>query len=119
MVRMGELLGGERMIIRTVAFGDPNENFRVLKETSKQLPRGSFSKLGVNPAALRTALSAFSSSLTTLTTEAGTSQNRTLRAVRVHWGQTHDQEDKLSESKGWWITCVMLLILCVAHTRRR
>ena len=94
---MGDVLGRDRTMVSTVAFGNPNENFNVLQEMGEVLPRGSFSKLGVNPAALRTALSALSSSLTTLTTEGG-SRSMTLRSVRVRRGQKDDQDTHVQVS---------------------
>ncbi len=40
--RLGDLLGRDRVFVGTVAFGPPNENFRVLQEMAAALPRSSF-----------------------------------------------------------------------------
>ena len=57
------------MVVSTVAFGPPQEDFEVLKNMSTVLPRGSFQKLGLSAAALKTAFSSLTSSLTSLRSE--------------------------------------------------
>ncbi|KXZ55304.1 hypothetical protein GPECTOR_3g439 [Gonium pectorale] len=68
--RIGDLLGRDRVHVHTVAFGPPDENYRVLQSMAKALPGGSFQKLGLSAGCLRTAFSSLTSSLTTLRTVA-------------------------------------------------
>ena len=69
--RIGQVFGRDKVILRTLAFGPSNEDFRLLDEMAKALPRGEFQKLGLNPDNLRTAFSSLSSSMTELRTEGG------------------------------------------------
>ena len=74
----------QSVVVCTVAFGPQKEDFMTLQEMAETLPRGSFQKLGLNPAALRTAFSSLFSSMTELRTEGG-SRSLTLRTeVRVY-----------------------------------
>ena len=66
---IGNLFGRDRVVVCTVAFGPQKEDFMTLQEMAETLPRGSFQKLGLNPAALRTAFSSLFSSMTELRTE--------------------------------------------------
>eukprot|EP00899_Mesostigma_viride_P028369 jgi/Mesvir1/8717/Mv02647-RA.1 len=76
---LGDLFGRDRTYLGTVAFGPPGDDYAVLQEMAKQLPRSSFQKLGLQVGGLRTALSSLTSELTMLRTEAGGVEGRGLR----------------------------------------
>lgn len=82
VIEVGDLLGRDRVVVGTVAFGPTNQDYEVLRRMGEALPRGSFQKLGLSAAGLRTAFSSLSSSLTTLRTDGG-SLALTLRQVQV------------------------------------
>ena len=67
--RLRDLFGRDRTFIGTVAFGPASEDYRVLRDMAKKLPRNSFQKLGLNAGSLKTALSSLTSDLTTLNTQ--------------------------------------------------
>ena len=69
ITELGDLFGRDRMAVHTVAFGPPGDDYAVLEEMARVLPRGSFQKLGLSASGLRTAFSSLSSSLTTLRTD--------------------------------------------------
>ena len=58
--RMGDIFGKDKVVLCTVGFGPANEDFKVLNEMASALPRGSFQKLGLNAAGLRTVFSSLS-----------------------------------------------------------
>ena len=99
---MGDLFGRDRVVVSTVAFGAPQENFEVLQDMAGVLPRGHFQKLGLNAGALRTAFSSLSSSMTELRTEGGT-RTLTLRNIKVNKHQTVDDGLLVSGLDGWYI----------------
>jgi hypothetical protein len=78
---LGDLFGRERVSVHTVAFGDPKEDYSVLEQIGTALPRGSFQKLGLAAANLRTAFVSINSSLTLLRTDGGGSGGMTRRLV--------------------------------------
>ena len=94
------------MVITTVAFGDPKQNFSTLEKMAQAIPRGSFQKLGLSSLELRTAFSSLTSTLTTLRTEGG-SIRRTPRAgieVRSRHGMEGDELEMINRDDGdWWI----------------
>jgi hypothetical protein len=103
VLQIGDLLGRDRVVVGTVAFGDPNQDYNVLQQMGEALPRGSFQKLGLNAGGLRTAFSSLSSSLTTLRTD-GTSKSLTLREKEVCKDQGKDDEAGfVSAAKSWFI----------------
>ncbi|KAJ8599256.1 hypothetical protein CTAYLR_006219 [Chrysophaeum taylorii] len=67
---LGDLVGRDRIFVGTVAFGPPTENYSVLQQMAAAVPRSSFQKLGLSAAALETAFTSLTSSLTTLRTSA-------------------------------------------------
>ena len=100
---LGDLFGRERVVVSTVAFGPPKEDFRLLQEMAEVLPRGSFQKLGLNAEGLRTAFSSLSSSMSTLRTEGG-SLAHTRRDKTVNKAQRVDTSSDLVHGfDGWWI----------------
>ncbi|XRB13182.1 VWFA domain-containing protein [Pseudoscourfieldia marina] len=98
--------GEDRVVITTVAFGDPKQNFSTLEKMAQAIPRGSFQKLGLSSLELRTAFSSLTSTLTTLRTEGG-SIRRTPRAgieVRSRHGMEGDELEMINRDDGdWWI----------------
>ena len=104
ILQIGDVLGRDRVVVGTVAFGDPSQDYSVLKKMGEALPRGSFQKLGLNAGGLRTAFSSLSSSLTTLRTDGG-SRQLTLRDRQVKKvDRTSEIETTLvSNSNGWFI----------------
>ena len=68
---LGESFGRDRIQLHTVAFGPPSENYTVLQEMAKALPRSSFQKLGLAVIDLKTAFTSLTSSLTSLRTVGG------------------------------------------------
>lgn len=102
--RIGQVFGRENVILRTLAFGSPNENFSLLEEMAGKLPRGEFQKLGLNASNLRTAFSSLSSSLITLRTEGG-SKSLTPRFDKVvNKNQKIDYDiDYVTSEDGWYI----------------
>ena len=82
IVHLGDMFGRDRMCVNTVAFGPPDEDYVVLEEMAKQLPRSSFQKLGLSAANLRSAMTSLSSSLTTLRTSGGTHNGLTMRNLK-------------------------------------
>ncbi|KAK3286496.1 hypothetical protein CYMTET_5945, partial [Cymbomonas tetramitiformis] len=105
VAQLGLRFGRERVVLATVAFGDPKGNYTMLKRMAKKLPRGSFHKLGVDASALRTAFSSFSSSLTSLRTESAGGRALTLRQVQVA-GDSNAQHrtSLLVEGDGWEVS---------------
>ena len=100
---IGNLFGRDRVVVCTVAFGPQKEDFMTLQEMAETLPRGSFQKLGLNPAALRTAFSSLFSSMTELRTEGG-SRSLTLRTdVRVNRHQKMLHGVYVKGSEGWFV----------------
>jgi len=103
VVQIGDLLGRDRVVVGTVAFGPPNQDYEVLRMMGEVLPRGSFQKLGLNAGGLRTAFSSLSSSLTTLRTDGG-SRSLTLRPMEVRKErQKQDSSGLVHGSDGWLI----------------
>ena len=105
VTQLGVRFGRERVVVATVAFGDPKGNYSMLKDMAKQLPRGSFHKLGVDASALRTAFSSLSSSLTSLRTESAGGSALTLRQVQVACdSNAQHRASLLVEGDGWEIS---------------
>jgi hypothetical protein len=95
VLKMGDLLGRNRLHISTIAFGPADQDYKILEEMSKQLPNGHFSKLGLNAGSLRTAFSSLTSSLTSFRTSAGSSRGLTERQIdKEVAGQ--------DEEHNWW-----------------
>ena len=69
--QMGDIFGRDRVVVNTVAFGPPSDDYGVLMSMAEALPRHSFQKLGLSSSCLSTAFTSLASSLTTLRTEAG------------------------------------------------
>lgn len=92
-----------QVIVQTVAFGPPREDFKLLEEMAGVLPRGQFQKLGLNAGGLRTAFSSLSSSMSTLRTEGGgralTRRNKTVDPTQ----KVDLSKEILKGSEGWWI----------------
>ena len=100
---VGRVFGRDKAVVATVAFGPPNEDFKVLQEMADVLPRGSFHKLGLNASGLKTAFSSLSSSMTELRTEGG-GRGLTARTDRVvNKLQRVAHTDIITGSAGWWI----------------
>jgi len=105
VTQLGVRFGRERVVVATVAFGDPKGNYSMLKDMAKQLPRGSFHKLGVDASALRTAFSSLSSSLTSLRTESAGGSVLTLRQVQVACdSNAQHRASLLVEGDGWEVS---------------
>jgi len=103
VMQIGDLLGRDRVVVGTVAFGPPDQDYEVLRMMGEALPRGSFQKLGLNAGGLRTAFSSLSSSLTTLRTDGG-SRSLTLRPMEVRKGdQADDGSGMVRGADGWLI----------------
>jgi hypothetical protein len=103
MREIGDVLGWDRVVVGTIAFGDVSQDYTVLKHMGEALPRGSFRKLALNANGLRTAFSTLSSSLTTLTTEVGLG-DRTVRRKEVVKEQGEEVEGNMVfELNGWQI----------------
>eukprot|EP00929_Paragymnodinium_shiwhaense_P088872 TRINITY_DN49187_c0_g1_i1.p1 TRINITY_DN49187_c0_g1~~TRINITY_DN49187_c0_g1_i1.p1 ORF type:complete len:759 (+),score=107.99 TRINITY_DN49187_c0_g1_i1:52-2277(+) len=66
---LGELVGKEKLVVGTVAFGPVREDFTILEQMAKQVPRGHFQKLSIQASALRTAFTSLTSDLTALRSE--------------------------------------------------
>jgi hypothetical protein len=79
--RLGDRFGRDRLNLYTVAFGPPSESYAVLENMAGALPRGGFQKLGLSASGLSSALTSFSSTLTTLRTDASTGSSLTKRNV--------------------------------------
>ena len=47
VTQLGVRFGRERVVVATVAFGDPQGDYTMLQEMAKQLPRGSFHEAGL------------------------------------------------------------------------
>ena len=102
--RIGQIFGRDKVILRTLAFGPPKEDFTLLNQMADALPRGEFQKLGLNAGSLRTAFSSLSSSMSELRTENGGS------ALTPRRDKVVDKQQKVEigstmvhGSKGWWI----------------
>ena len=101
--KIGQVFGRDNVILRTLGFGPPTEDFGLLEEMAAALPRGEFTKLGLNAANLRTAFSSLSSSMTELRTEGG-GRLLTRRDKIVNKQQKIDQSsDTVRGRDGWWI----------------
>jgi hypothetical protein len=101
--RIGNVFGKEKVVLRTLAFGPPSEDFKLLDEMASALPRGEFQKLGLNANKLRTAFSSLSSSMTELRTEGG-GRALTRRDKVVDKEQRVDVSSEMVKgSAGWWI----------------
>jgi len=102
--RLGSLFGRERVIIRTLAFGPPKEDFQLLDELASALPRGEFTKLGLNARNLRTAFSSLSSSMTSLRTEGG-GRALTRRSDKVvdKTQKVDTQASMVTGADGWFV----------------
>ena len=102
--RIGQVFGRDKVILRTLGFGPPREDFRLLEELASTLPRGEFMKLGLDVNNLRTAFSSLSSSMTELRTEGG---GRVLTPRRDKVVDKQQKVDLSSQSvcgrDGWWI----------------
>jgi hypothetical protein len=96
VLKMGDLLGRNRLHISTIAFGPADQDYKILEEMSKQLPNGHFSKLGLNAGSLRTAFSSLTSSLTSFRTSAGSSSGLTERQIDTEVAGQDEEHD-------WWI----------------
>ena len=102
--RIGQIFGRDKVIFRTLAFGPPKENFEILEEMARALPRGEFQKLGLNVSNLKTAFSSLSSSMTELRTEGGGRLLTPRRDKVVDRQQTIDlSSEKIRSEDGWWI----------------
>ena len=102
--RIGQIFGKDKVILRTVAFGPQKEDFQLLEELAKTLPRGEFQKLGLNASNLKTAFSSLSSSMTQLRTEGGGSLLTPRRDKVVDKQHKVDMSGEvLHASDGWWI----------------
>ena len=103
--QLGVRFGRERTVFATVAFGDPKGNYSMLQQMSRMLPRGSFSKLGVNLSALRTTMSSLSASLTSMRTEAAGGSAMTLRDVQVGAESNDEHRARLDvvAGDGWHV----------------
>ena len=100
VLQIGDILGRDRVVVGTVAFGDPHLNYQVLQQMGEALPRGSFQKLELNAGGLRTAFSSLSSSLTTLRT----GKELKLRAnVEIRKDQGKDDEAGFVSSATSWL----------------
>jgi hypothetical protein len=101
--KIGDVFGRDKVILRTLAFGPAKEDFRLLEDMAAALPRGEFSKLGLNATNLKTAFSSLSSSMTELRTEGG-SRTLTRRDKVVNKDQKIDlSSDVVRGRDGWWI----------------
>jgi len=106
VLKIGDLLGRDRVVVGTVAFGGSDQDYAVLQKMGEALPRGSFHKLGLNAGGLRTAFSSLSSSLSVLHTDAGAAE-RTLRQKTVvkdkgsRSASGGGEEAPLLMSEGW------------------
>ena len=101
--KIGDVFGKEKVVLRTLAFGPPNEDFKLLEEMAAALPRGAFQKLGLNADKQRTAFSSLSSSMTELRTEGG-GRALTRREKVVNTAQVINQTSQLVKGyDGWWI----------------
>ena len=108
--KIGDVFGKEKVVLRTLAFGPPNEDFKLLEEMAAALPRGAFQKLGLNADKLRTAFSSLSSSMTELRTEGG-GRALTRRNKVVNTAQVINQTSQLVRGyDGWWIYAFNYLI---------
>mmetsp|Transcript_28739 Transcript_28739/g.71616 ORF Transcript_28739/g.71616 Transcript_28739/m.71616 type:complete len:718 (+) Transcript_28739:144-2297(+) len=103
VLELGEVLGRDRVVVGTVAFGDTSQNYDVLRQMGEALPRGSFQKLALNAGGLRTAFSSLSSSLTTLRTDGG-SLSLTLRDKQICSAQQiNTATNVVTTEAGWFI----------------
>jgi hypothetical protein len=101
--KIGDVFGRDKVILRTLAFGPAKENFELLEDMAAALPRGEFSRLGLNATNLKTAFSSLSSSMTELRTEGG-SRTLTRRDKFVNKDQKIDlSSDVVRGRDGWWI----------------
>jgi len=101
--KIGDVFGRDKVILRTLAFGPAKENFELLEDMAAALPRGEFSRLGLNATNLKTAFSSLSSSMTELRTEGG-SRTLTRRDKVVNKDQKIDlSSDVVRGRDGWWI----------------
>lgn len=103
MREIGDVLGRDRVVVAVVAFGDVSQDYSVLQQMGHALPRGSFRKLALNANGLRTAFSSLSSSLTTLTTDAGGGDRTQPRKTVVKEQGKEDDGNLVYEEKGWQI----------------
>lgn len=103
MREIGDVLGRDRVVVAVVAFGDVSQDYSVLQQMGHALPRGSFRKLALNANGLRTAFSSLSSSLTTLTTDAGGGDRTQPRKAVVKEQGKEDDGNLVYEEKGWQI----------------
>jgi len=102
--KIGQVFGRDKVILRTLAFGPPKEDFRLLGEMAEMLPRGEFQKLGLDASNLRTAFSSLSSSMSELRTEGGGSMLTPRADKVVNKEQKLDLSSQmLYGSDGWWI----------------
>ena len=103
---IGQRFGRDRIILATVGFAHAKEDFSILEAMAKLLPRGSFSKTGLQASALKTAFSSLSSSLSTLRTESAGGRQLTLRSDVVV--RREDPEEirfsRMISGKGWVIS---------------
>lgn len=103
--KMGLVFGKDKVVLRTLAFGPKNEDFKLLEEMAAAVPRGEFQKLGLDANKLRTAFSSLSSSMTELRTEGG-GRALTRRDKVVNKLQNVDVSSEMVRgSLGWWIYC--------------
>eukprot|EP00047_Mylnosiga_fluctuans_P004940 m.237432 g.237432 ORF g.237432 m.237432 type:complete len:488 (-) comp13135_c0_seq1:190-1653(-) len=73
---------GDRLAFHTVGFGPAHEDFLVLDEMSKVLPKSTFQKLGLSARLLTSAFSSLTSTLTTMRTVGGSDHGLTRREAR-------------------------------------
>ena len=66
---IGDLFGRDRVFIATVGFRPASEEYQVLEQMAKTLPRSSFQKLGLTAGGLKTAFSSLTNTLTSMRTE--------------------------------------------------
>jgi hypothetical protein len=127
IVNLGDMFGRDRMCVNTVAFGPPGEDYLVLEEMAKQLPRSSFQKLGLSAVSLRSAMTSLSSSLTTLRTSGGTLNGMTMRSnlkLQENIGlalksYTAGANEVILAEDGWDIYGKQKIVSKITYSRRK
>lgn len=101
--KIGQVFGRDKVVLRTLAFGPPNENFSLLEQMAGVLPRGEFQELGLNAANLKTAFSSLSSSMTELRTEGGGRLLTPRMDKVVEQNQKLEDKSLITGKEGWWV----------------